>query len=128
MAKPTYEDAHILLQLAEMWPGCELDWLWSDEFISGYQELVEKCGRTSEEWGRVRLVCGYFEMIGTLYKYGLIHEDLLFDWAAVAPIWDRVKGFALGLRAETGMAALYENLEAMAEANRKWLEERGVGG
>lgn len=128
MAKPTYEDARILLQLAEMWPGCALDWVWSDEFIPDYKELVEKHGPPSEEWGRIRLVCGYFETIGTLYKYGLINEDLLFDWAAVAPIWDRVKGFTLGWREEMGMAALYENFEAMAEANRRWLRERGGEG
>ncbi len=126
MAKPTYEDAHIVLELARMWPGCELDWVWSDEFIPDYQELIEKCGRTGEEWGRIRLVCGYFEMIGTLYKYGLINEDLLFDWVAAAPIWDRVKGFALGFREERGIAALYENFGAMAEANRRWLEGRGL--
>jgi hypothetical protein len=33
-------------------------------------------------------------------------------------VWDRIKGFALGWREQTGDAAEYENFEAMAKAHK----------
>ena len=33
MAKPTYEDADIMLRLVQSWPVEASDWIWSEEFV-----------------------------------------------------------------------------------------------
>lgn len=57
------------------------------------------------------------ETLGKLYKNDLFNEELLFDWLAVSMVWERIKGFALGLREAAGEPRLYENFEAMAKAD-----------
>ena len=59
------------------------------------------------------------ETIGALWKHGLLHEDLLFDWLWVSGVWERVKGLALAQRQEFGEARLWELIEAMAQAQER---------
>jgi hypothetical protein len=124
MAKPTHEDAVLMIQLAEMGvtSGTQdaTNWLWSDEFIPDYTDFVKKYPPGSEGYLKANKICAYFETIGTLHKHGLFNEDLLFDWLAVSMVWNRIKGFALGVRQEAGEPRLYENFEAVAKANAGW--------
>ena len=123
MAKPTYQDATLMVQLAQ-WGSVSgvteaVNWMWSDQFIPEHAEFVEKYPPGSEGFASASKICGWFETIGTLYKQGLFNEELLFDWLAVHLVWDRIKGFALGWREHTGELRLYENFEAMAEAQMR---------
>lgn len=121
MAKPTYQDASLMLQLAQ-WGAVSglseaINWLWSDQFIPDYAEFVKKYPLGSEGSLNATKVCGYFETLATLWKHGLLNEELVFDWLAVSMIWDRIKGYALGVRQVAGNPRLYENFEALAKAN-----------
>jgi len=108
-----------LAQLNAVWGvHAALNWVWSDEFVPDYAEFVEKHPAGSEGFRNASNVCGWYETIGTLYKHGLFNEELLFDWLAVYLVWDRVKGFALGMREQVGEPRLYENFEAMAKAQK----------
>jgi hypothetical protein len=124
MAKPTHEDAVLMIQLAEflVTSGTEeaKDWLWSDEFVPDYADFAKKYPPGSECHLRANKICSYFEMLGTLYKHELLNEDLLFDWLGVSMVWGKVRGFALGMRQATGEPRLYENFEAMAKANAEY--------
>ena len=121
MAKSTYQEAVLMLQLAQ-W-GATVgafdagSWVMSDEYIPNYTEFVKKFPRGSEGYRNASKVCNYYESLGTLWKHGLIGEDLLFDWIAVRMVWERISGFALGVRQERGNPRLYENFEAMARAS-----------
>ncbi len=121
MAKATYQDAMLMLQLAQ-WGAASgfpeaTNWLWSDQFVLDYADFVKKYPIGSDGSLSASKICGYFETLGTLYKHGLFNEDLLFDWLAVSMVWERIKGFALGVRQEAHNARLYENFEALAKAN-----------
>ena len=122
MAKPTYQDATLMVQLLQVGAArgqqAAMNWVWSDQFVPDYAEFVEKYPAGSEGYGNASNVCGWYETLGTLYKHGLFNEELLFDWLAVYLVWDRVKGFALGLREQVGEPRLYENFEAMAKAQK----------
>jgi hypothetical protein len=120
MAKPTHQDATLMIQLAQ-WASTSgvpqtLRWLWSDQFIPDYAEFLKKYPPASEGGRSAAIVCTFFETVGTLHKQGLINEDLLFDWLWVAGPWDKLKGYALGQRQEAGVPELWENFEAMAVA------------
>lgn len=120
MAKPTHDDAMVLLELAQMMNTSgtrdALNWIWSDEFKRDPKDYRPG----SPEFDKVHTVLGAFETIGTIYKHHLINEDLLFDWLAVTMIWDRVRDYALAARKVGGSDALYENFELMAKADQTW--------
>ena len=124
MAKPTYQDARIVLELMEYNAAAGLseamNWLWSDQFVPEYAEFNRKYPLGSKGNIDAMKILGYFETIGTFWKHRLINEDLLFDWLAVEMVWDRIKGFALGTRQEAKEPRLYENFEAVAKAAKDW--------
>ena len=119
MSKPTKDDANLMIQLMR-WGAAEnlqnaRNWIWSDEFISDYDEFIAKYPVGSEEYGYASKVCGWFESVGTLYKQDLLNSELLFDWLTIKLPWSRLSGFAIGVRNATGEPRLYENFEAMAK-------------
>jgi hypothetical protein len=131
MTKPTREDADILLRLAELSALLNLPaaaaFIWSDDFPTDFARFHDKFPRgakRSEEESLLRRFLGYFETAGTLYRNGLFSGDLMFDWMAVTAAWDRVKGYALGVREEAGDPRLFENFEYAAERARSWQPER----
>ncbi len=128
MSGPTYQDATLMLQLAQ-WNATlgvqeASNWLWSDEFVPDYAGFKERYPHGSEGQLKAHKVCGFFETLGTLYKYGLFNRDLLFDWLAVSLVWKRVKSFVHGIRQDAGEPRLYENFEAMARADAAWAAKR----
>ena len=93
-----------------------LNWLWSDQFAVDYEEFAKKYPFGSEGRDSAAKICGAFETLGTLCKHGLFNEDLLFDWLVVPMVWERIKGYALGVRQGAGDEGIYENFEALPAA------------
>ena len=118
MAEPTKEDAQLVVQLAHV--GTQMihpkarGWIFSDAFISDPEEFFETYPPGTDEFDYVGGVAGYYETIGTLWKHGLINEELLFDWLYVAGMWERLRPILVEMRKSTPQ--LWENFEAMAEA------------
>jgi hypothetical protein len=123
MTKPTYQDADILLKMARL--GIDMNvgeitgWVYSDEFVVDYGEFTKKYSSDSEEANKVRSILIWYETLGTLYKNGLFNEELLFDWLAVAPMWKRLESIALGQRKQSGNPRMFENFEALVNAEPK---------
>jgi len=123
MAKPTAEDARLVVEFAKLGAQTGLseavDWVWSDQFPPNYDDFVKKYPRGSKEHARATQICGFYETIGALWKHGLISEELLFEWLWISGVWERMKGFALAQRKAAKNERIYELFEAMAEANKK---------
>jgi hypothetical protein len=120
MSEATQQDAQLLVQLAELGFASgateSSNWVWSDDFVADPEEFFKRYSLGSEEHGHVLAVARYQETIATLWKHELLNESLLFDWLAVYPLWERMKGILLAMREESGVPQLWENFEAMAEA------------
>ncbi len=120
MAKPTREDAAIMLQLAQWGAAIGLleaaNWVWSDEFDTNPDAFRAKYPMGSEEARKLQTIGNFYETVGTLWKQGLLNEELVFDWLAIPMIWARVKDNFLALRERAGNPRLYENFEALANA------------
>ena len=120
MSAPTYEDATIMLQLAR-W-GAELgnpkafSFIWSDKFEQDFAAFQEKFPAGTKQDRYLSQICLWFETIGALWVNGLFNEKLLSDWLAADMVWQRVKGYALGMRELSGNAKIYEHFEALAKA------------
>ena len=121
MTKPTYQDAKLIIQMAQLSSGMDTAraWIWSDKFIPDFPKFIKKYPKGSEEYSNVMKISGWMELLGTFYKHKLINEELLFDWLAVDLVWERLKGFVLGERDAAGYPKLYENFEAMAKAEKE---------
>lgn len=131
MAKPTTEDARLVVEFAKLAAESKLseavDWMWSDQFPPNYDDFVKKYPRGTAEHARATQICSFYETIGALWKHGLFSQEMIFEWLWVAGVWDRLKGFALGQRKAAGNDAIYELFEAMAEAQQKLIEKVPVG-
>ncbi len=62
----------------------------------------------------VRHVLQFGETVGTLTKNGLLSQELVLDWLWVSGMWERVAPAARKQRDKHGVAALFENFEALA--------------
>ncbi len=129
MAKPTHEDAALMIQIAQ-WASLSglveaQSWVWSEDSISDYAQFSAKHARGSEGRMNANKVCQFYETLGTLYKQDLFSGELLFDWLALDSTWNRVKAFALGVRQDAADPRLYENFEAAAKAQKEWEAKRG---
>jgi hypothetical protein len=113
----TKEDAQLVVQLAQL--GSQMadpkarGFIWGDSFIADAKGFFEKYPPGTQEWDYVGGVAAWYETIGTLWKHGLINEELLFDWLYVMGMWERLKPILLAMREFTPQ--LWENFEAMAE-------------
>ena len=127
MSKPTHDDAMLMVELAHLYAvqdvGEAAGWVRSDAFISDFEQFNATYPQGSVEALKLGNVLNYYETLGTLHKHGLINEDLLFDWLAVTEIWNRLRGVVKGIQA-TSSPAMYENFEAMAEAQERWTAAR----
>ena len=117
---PTHEDALVLVQLAR-W-NAELGVTESLNFLRGgqfndWERFRSRHGPGSEGYVHLVKILQFYETVGTLWKHGLLNEELLFDWLTVGAVWESVKSLALGDREERGVPRLWENFEALAEAD-----------
>ena len=89
----TKEDAQLVVQLAQL--GGQMSdpkargFIWGDRFVSDAKGFFEKYPPGTDEWNYVGGVAAWYETIGTLWKHGLLDEELLFDWLWVAGMWER---------------------------------------
>ncbi len=122
---PTYQDADIILKLyqefesdrlraAKEWFAYELD------ASSTYQQFMERFPRGSEGYRKFIALYGFFEMVGTLYKNGLVHPDLLFDMWYINGIYSKLFPIFDGWR-KLGDAHIAENFELLALAELEWI-------
>src|SRR5439155_25370284 len=93
-----------------------LNWQRSDEFVTDYFGFISRRPEGSEGRLRNMKVFYCYETVGTLYKHTLFSEELLFVWLDVAPVWNRMKGVGVGMRESVGSPRLWENFEALANA------------
>lgn len=117
---PSYQDANILLQLYQVAMSKEmqkaLSFIWSEDFDPDIETFLEKYPLGSKKQRYLSMTCGFFETIGALWVNDLLNQKLIGDWLAVSMTWERVKGFALGIRERSGNPAMYEHFEALAKA------------
>lgn len=120
MSGPTYEDANVMLQLYQVAMSKDmqkaLSFIWSQDFEPDIDTFLEKYPLGSKQQRYLSMTCGFFETIAALWVNGLLNQKLISDWLAVSMTWDRVKGFALGIRERSGNERMYEHFEALAGA------------
>jgi hypothetical protein len=110
MGPPTYEDAQLMLQLAQWGTALGIEdamaQIFSDSFDPQTPDPMENSA--------VRKLLAYCESIGTLTKHELLSTQLVGDWLWIEGLWARLGPAALALRERLGEPRLYENFELLA--------------
>ena len=121
MAEPTYEDANVLLQVAQLYNSSDLSeirmWVWSEDFPANYTDFIEQNPPGSDGHHKLVKYASYFETVATLWKHGLFNEDLLLDWLLIP--WPQVSDIITGERERIGEKRLWENFEALGKAQEQ---------
>ena len=105
------EDATLIVELAKWGSMIGLleasQTIFSDDFDPESADSLDP---------HIQTVLIFHETVGTLVKNELLDRDLVLDWLWVSGAWDRVGKAALQARAATGVPALWENFEDLAQA------------
>src|SRR5919108_797263 len=116
MSDATHEDAILVVQLAQLYAQLNgaraAGFIWREDFPEAFDEFNRRYPPGSDEMVYVQTIAGFNETVATLWKHGLINEDLLTDWLAIHATWDRLKNVLLGMREVSGEPRLWENFEA----------------
>jgi hypothetical protein len=115
MAKPTNDDAQLMIQIAQWGTslGVEeaISHLFADDFDPDTADAMDNPA--------VRKVLMFGESIATLTKHDLLSTKLVNDWLWIEGMWSRVGPAALKHRARFNEPRLYENFEALAKTPSK---------
>jgi len=103
-------DATLLVQLAQWGASMGLEDALQTVWASDFDPEAADHGDAM-----VRRLLTFGETVGTLTKNGLLDTALVLDWLWVSGMWARVSPAVQKVRAETGVDALYENFEALAQ-------------
>jgi len=103
------EDGALLVQLAQWGSSMGIEEAMQAVFKDDFDPET-----ASAEDVLVSRLLTWGETIGTLTKNGLLDTDLVLDWLWVSGTWARVGPAARKLRDKHGVAALFENFEALA--------------
>ena len=123
MAKPTKQDAELLLKLVEL-NGSQYRessrWVMTEFAAKDYAEFKKKYQVGSPEFTRVGDVLGFFELAGVLISNGLLNEDVFFDLSfGLTPLWKKLGPIVAGWQKDAS-PALWENAVWLAKRNERW--------
>jgi len=123
MSKPTHQDALVYIQLLryqhETGFSDAQSYMLSDEFPRDYEEY-----KKSRSEGKLNLELMYaylymIDLIGALFRHGLIHEDFLFPLQTFEGEWEKFKDIVYGYREENDNPKFMLGLEEMAKAEKQ---------
>ena len=89
--------------------------LWSYDEPPTREQLLADHPKGSQGYKDVTAVLMLNETIGTFVKQGLLDRGLVYDLFWIQGAWQRCRAIALYDREKSGVPALYENFEALAQ-------------
>jgi hypothetical protein len=126
LAKPTKEDASLLLQIFAVGTADEeyqktQNWFVFEMNETNYDDYIKKYPMGSEGYMNFMKIGNYAELVGTFINREVLSEDLLFELYGDM-MWDKAKPIVYGLRKDLGMPRFLENYEVCAIKYPKWAE------
>lgn len=123
MPKPTKADAGLLLQFFNTMAVDEdakkaMFWLWEMPPVKSYKEFLQKYPVGSEGYKHFMTMAMYYETLGVLVYYKLLHEDLVFD--AFALMWNKAEPVVKSMQKEFKLPKMFENYEWLGKRAIEW--------
>jgi hypothetical protein len=130
--QPTAEDANLILQLYGLRREPRMRearrWLLSSFKAKTLQGFQRVCPPGSEENASFRMVTTFWEMAASFVVSGVLHERLFFEnHRELLAVWETVREVAGEMRSANSDSAYLQNLEQVAVAFARWLDQTSPG-
>ncbi len=128
----TYDDVNLVLRLYEMRRESRLRdaraWFRSKFRASSLEEFHELCPSGSQEDASFRMVTSYWEMAASFITSGVLNQELFFESGReLLLVYVRIQDLLPAIREANKDPFACKNLETVAVAMKKWMEERAPG-
>ena len=128
----TYEDVNLVLRLYEMRRETKLRearaWFAQAFRAKTVEEFGQLCPPGSDQNAYYRMVTGYWETVASFITSGVLHQELFFESGReLLFVWERIRDLLPALRQFNTDSRALKNLEQVAEAYIKWLNEQAPG-
>ena len=132
MAKPTYDDVKLVLELYEMRREPRLRearrWFAASFKVKTLAELTSLCPPGSEENASYRQVTTYYELVASCITSGVLNPELFYQSGReMLLVWGRLRHIVPELRALNKNPLEYRNLELAAGAFIEWWNGQAPG-
>ncbi|MHB8927370.1 MAG: DUF4760 domain-containing protein [Bacillota bacterium] len=129
MAKPTYQDADLILRLYDMRREEVLrkarKWFASEFKAKTLDEFKAQCPPGSDANAYFRQVTSYWDMVAALVLQGLLNEDLFYSTTGEhIGVWMAVQPWVGQLREERKNPRYLAQVEELAKRHLAWRERR----
>ena len=125
IARPTFDDVKLILQLYEMRREPRLrearQWFGASFKARTLQDMAALCPPGSEQNASYRMVTTYWEMVASFLTSGVLNADLFFQSGReLLFVWERVRDLVPAIRDQYNHPLELKNLETTAAAYIEW--------
>jgi hypothetical protein len=117
------EDVQLLIQFDQVYKPdtAAKKFIWSELFTSVVEEgtFFDRFALDSDERFHVNEIATYYELMGTLWRRGVLDEDLIREWAPAALYWNKVGPVLVQAREVFDIPGLWADFEDLARAQRE---------
>ena len=130
--QPNADDANLILRLYHLRREPRMRearrWLISSFKAKTVQGFQRVCPPGSEENASFRMVTTFWEMAASFVVSGILHERLFFEnHRELLVVWETVREVAAEMRSANSDPAYLHNLEHVAGAYARWLDQTSPG-
>jgi hypothetical protein len=131
-AKPTHEDAKLILRLYEMRREERMRearrWFATSFKVKTIAEFQALCPPGSEANASFRMVVTYWDMAASFVTSGVLNQELFFQSGGeLLFAWERLRDVLPHLREANGNPVQYRNLEIASRAFVEWWNKEAPG-
>jgi hypothetical protein len=132
IARPTFDDVKLILQLYEMRREPRLrearQWFGASFKARTLQDMAALCPPGSEQNASYRMVTTYWEMVASFLTSGVLNADLFFQSGReLLFVWERVRDLVPAIRDQYSHPLELKNLETTAAAYIEWWNSHSPG-
>ena len=132
IARPTFDDVKLILQLYEMRREPRLrearQWFGASFKARTLQDMAALCPPGSEQNASYRMVTTYWEMVASFLTSGVLNADLFFQSGReLLFVWERVRDLVPAIRDQYNHPLELKNLETTAAAYIEWWNTHAPG-
>ena len=132
MSDVTHEQVNLMLKLYDLRREPKLrearDWFLNNFHVQNVEEMLRISPFGSKENAYLRMVAGYWEMVGGIVNRGLVDDGLIFGSTGEPwNVWEQLKPVVGAFRAQFGDPKFLSQLEELHRRQEAWREKRSPG-
>ena len=132
-ARPTYDDANLILRLYEMRREDRMRdaraWFTAQFRVKTWEELQKLAPGGTDQNASYRMVVSYWDMVASFVTSGVLNRELFFQSGReLLLVWERIRHVLPEIRAQYKDPNYLGHLEAVGEEFARYFEGRSGDG